>query len=265
MKNHLDKSIQAAIAGDKKSLELILDGIKDLVYNLSLKMLLFPEDAEDASQEILIRILTRLSTFKSESSFKTWVYRVASNYLISYKGKFSQSFAMSLEEYGDFIDQGQKSGTKYAQNAGEMALLEEEVKVSCTQGILMCLNKQSRLIYILGDIFEFNSQEGAEILGIKAENFRQGLARSRKKVRNFLENKCGLANPKNPCRCSRKIDFLIDQGLIEPTKLRFAPISQRSIEMVKKLEQVERVVEMHRSNPNFPSPESLRIKINSIL
>ena len=79
----LERLVERSIQGDKTALEQLLSGIKGLVYNLSLKMLLFPEDSEDATQEILIRVVTRLNSFKGQSKFTTWVYRVASNYLIT--------------------------------------------------------------------------------------------------------------------------------------------------------------------------------------
>ena len=105
---------------------------------------------------------------------------------------------MPFEDYADLIDSGQSNEIRYSKNQGELSLLEEEVKVSCTQGLLLCLNEVDRMVYILSDILEFNGVEGSEILGISAENYRQILSRSRKKIRSFLNNKCGLANPKNP-------------------------------------------------------------------
>jgi len=77
--------VDRAISGDRKALEELLVGVQDIVFNLSLRMLGSPHDAEDASQEIYIRIITGLSTFKKESAFSTWVYRIATNHLLNYK------------------------------------------------------------------------------------------------------------------------------------------------------------------------------------
>ena len=134
MNNKLNILVKKANSGDSKSLELVLLEVKDLIYNLSLKMLLFPEDAKDATQEILIKVVTHLSTFNYRSQFKTWVYRVATNYLINHKGKKSAEFAMPFEDYAKLIDSGQSDFVRYTSNEGELSLLEEEVKVSCTQG-----------------------------------------------------------------------------------------------------------------------------------
>jgi RNA polymerase sigma factor (sigma-70 family) len=265
MSKKLEILVNKANSGDKNALELIVNQIKDLVYNLSLKMLLFPEDAQDATQEILIKIITHLSTFKGKSSFKTWVYRISTNYLLTIKGKKAKEFTMSFIDYAEFIGTGISNDVQYTQNLGELLLLEEEVKVSCTHGLLLCLNKTSRMVYILGEILEFNSLEGASILEISSDNFRQQLSRSRKKIRNFLQSKCGLANPKNPCRCTKKVDFLINNEVIDPKKLRFANLSNRSIDLIDKIEHIEKSVAIFRSTPNFNTPKHIINKTREII
>ena len=122
MNESLETLVIKANAGDKKALESVINEIQDLVYNLSLKMLLFHDDAKDATQEILIKIVTHLSTFRQESKFTTWVYRVATNYLISHKGKKSNAYAMSFDEYTEQINTGQSDAVNYTQNEGELSL-----------------------------------------------------------------------------------------------------------------------------------------------
>jgi len=266
MKEAIEMLVEKAQNGDRKSLEGLIVEIKDLVYNLALRMLLYPMDAQDATQEILVKVVTHLSTFRGESTFRTWVYRVATNYLLSEKGKKSTEFAMSFEEYGrQLIDKGHSERISYTQNKGEQLLLEEEVKVSCTQGMLLCLNETNRLVYILSVILEFNSIEGSKILGITPENFRKQLSRSKMKLRNFLDSKCGLANSKNPCRCTKKIDFLINEKIIDPKSLRFATQKERSIELVQKIEKLERSAAIYRSTPQYVSPEEVVQKMKETI
>src|SRR5262252_5072990 len=79
----VDLATQArlAAAGDKAAAQSILDAIQDGVYELALRMLGHPADAEDAAQEILVIVLTHLGSFRGESAFKTWVWRIAANHL----------------------------------------------------------------------------------------------------------------------------------------------------------------------------------------
>ena len=66
---HIDTHIKQAIDGDKLALEKVIIFIKDDIYYLALRMLANPEDAKDATQEIIIKIITKLSSFKFKSAF----------------------------------------------------------------------------------------------------------------------------------------------------------------------------------------------------
>lgn len=265
LKEPLESLVSKTNAGDRIALESVLLRIQPMVYNLSLKMLLFPEDAEDACQDILVRIMTRLSTFKGQSQFTTWAYRVATNYLLTAKGRKSREFAMDFNDYEKFIDSGHSNTVKSAANQGELKLLEEEVKVSCTQGLLLCLKPESRMVYILGDILEFNSIEGARIMAMRPETFRQQLSRSRAKLRNFLQQKCGLVKKANPCKCHKKIDFLVEQQLINPTQPRFAIFEKRSMDLLETIADLETETAIYRTNPKMKVPDSLIVNLKKLL
>ena len=266
MEKDLEHQIEQALLGDRKALECVVIEVKDLIYNLSLKMLLLPEDAEDATQEIFIKTITHLSTLKRKSSFKTWVYRIASNYLITAKSKNKyQAKRISFDAYANQIDTGQSDHVLHTSNQGEINLLEEEVKVSCTHGLLHCLNPTNRLIYILGDVLDLNSVEAAEILEITPAGFRKQLSRSREKIRSFLTAKCGLVNTENPCRCKRKIDFLIDQEMINPKTLRFAHHTNRSIDLMNKIELLDKSLSVFRSVPVVKAPKKVLKEVKQLI
>lgn len=265
MKGKLEILVSEANSGNKESLELLIIEIKDMIYNLSLKMLLFTEDAKDATQEILVKIITHLSTFEGNSQFTTWAYRVATNYLLTARAKKTSEFALPFEDYERLIDTGQSDQVLYTENEGELLLLEEEVKVSCTHGLLLCLDETNRMVYILAEILELNSIEGAEILDITPENFRQKLSRSRFKIRNFLQKKCGLVNSKNPCRCTRKIDFLINQDAINPNKLQYAHLTNRSIDLIDKIDHLEKSIGIYRSVPHMKAPGQVMNRMKKII
>ena len=88
-------------------------------------------------------------------------------------------------------------------------------------GMLLCLDREQRLIYILGSIFDLNDKAGSEIMEISRDNFRQKLSRARRDLYNFMNNKCGLIKKDNPCHCNKKTKALIDCGYVNPQSLRF--------------------------------------------
>jgi DNA-directed RNA polymerase specialized sigma24 family protein len=83
MRNDLEALGERARNGDREGLAQVVEQIQGPIYNLALRMLWHPEDARDATQDILIRVITHLGSFRGESRVQTWVYRVAANYLIT--------------------------------------------------------------------------------------------------------------------------------------------------------------------------------------
>src|SRR5215468_465202 len=77
--------VRAAAAGDKAAAHEVLRAIQDNVYRLALRMLGHPQDAEDAAQEVLVIVLTHLGSFRGESAFSTWVWRIAARRLAEVK------------------------------------------------------------------------------------------------------------------------------------------------------------------------------------
>src|SRR5215472_7523853 len=75
--------VTRARGGDRTALEDLLQRHQDWIYNIAVRMFYHPQDAEDATQEILIKILTRLSSFEGRSSFRTWLYRIVVNHLLN--------------------------------------------------------------------------------------------------------------------------------------------------------------------------------------
>src|SRR5215472_7244230 len=84
------------------------------------------------------------------------------------------------------------------------------------------LGSAAGLAYILGAIFGVSDTIAAEVLEITAENFRQRLARARRDLGNFMNDKCGLVNQANPCRCAQKTRGFIEAGHVDPNNLLFA-------------------------------------------
>jgi len=218
-----EQLISAAVAGDKKALENLIYRHQAWIYNIALRMVFYPQEAEDVTQEILIKIITKLSTFRGNSSFRTWVYRIVVNHVLNMKRSLGEKkHADNFDDYWKLIDKVPDSELPVNGSYNvEMDVLVNEVKVSCMSGMLLCLDREQRLTYILGVIFRTNDKVGAEILGITRDNFRQKLSRARKHLTNFMNNKCGLIDKKNPCSCEKKTKFLIECGYVNPKKLLF--------------------------------------------
>ena len=166
-----------ARSGDKNALTKLISKIETPIYQLAVRMLLYPSDAEDATQEILIKVITNLSSFRQESSFKTWVYKISVNHLLNIKRKRADKLNISFQSWEEYIyaEKGNISFDSY--NDAEKDLLINETRTGCVQGMLLCLEKEIRIAFILGEVFELSSKEAAHVLEITPEAFRKRLSR----------------------------------------------------------------------------------------
>jgi len=153
------------------------------------------EDAEDATQEILVRVVTRLSQFDSRSRLKTWVYRVAVNYILDVKKSATERLHLSFEQFAEDLAEGVQPA---APDDTEQSLLIEEVKVACTLAMLQCLDRPHRLAYVLGEIMDFSGPEAADALGISPALFRKRLEHARREIVEFARSHCGWCQTRPP-------------------------------------------------------------------
>src|ERR1700730_476679 len=151
MAQPIEELVRDAQAGSKPALQEVVAGVQDQVYGLALRMLRHPEDARDAAQEILVRIVTHLGGFRGESRFTTWVYRLAANYLIGARQSGLEQ-GYGFDRFARELDQGLSDEPSCEQDDPERALLLQEIRVGCTMGMLLCLDQPQRLAYILGEI-----------------------------------------------------------------------------------------------------------------
>ncbi|MBC5708344.1 RNA polymerase sigma factor [Hungatella sp. L12] len=219
--------VRLAAEGDKGALEQLLTGVQDLVFNLSLRMLGTIHDAEDASQEILIRVMTNLASFRGESAFTTWVFRIAVNHLKNYRKSMFAQHPLSFEYYGEDIVSGREKDIPDLTMGVDRNLLEQELKLSCTNVMLQCLDTDSRCIYILGTMFRVDSRLAAEILEISPEAYRQRLSRIKKKMAGFLDEYCGLSG-KGVCSCSKRISYAIATHRVNPEKPEYTSLEENT-------------------------------------
>jgi RNA polymerase sigma factor (sigma-70 family) len=214
-----NKLIDRAIEGDRQALENLLERYRDWIFNVALSFLAHREDAADITQEVLIKIITKLRTFRQESDFKTWVYRIVKNHFLNMKRRRYELYSMTFDSFARDLDEIPDEEFSAVQYEVEEKLLVEEAKLSCMKAMLLCLDREQRLIFILGELFEFPDSVGSEVMEVSKENFRIKLHRAKQQLYNFMNNKCGLINKKNPCRCARKTASYIRLGFVDPVSL----------------------------------------------
>jgi len=224
--------VREAQEGSQKALEKLVNLHERFIYNVALKLVRNTDDAADLSQEAIIKMITKLTQFKGKSSFRTWLYKLVVNHFIKSKKRKSELELSSFDEFGVFLD------TAYSTE--EMTVEEHKkyqneiisIRNRCMTSMLLCLDRQQRIVFILGAIFNIKSNMASQLLNMTAENFRQKLSRAKADLFQFMENKCGLMNPNNPCRCAKKTKGFIRDGLIDKIRIQFKD------EVVKEIREI---------------------------
>ena len=214
------KLVKLGINGDKKALQNLIVRHQLFVYNLALKMTSNTQNAEDLAQEAFIKAITNLSKFEGKSNFRTWLYRITVNHFTNERKRSSKYHIVDFESYFNSIDNMPVSELN-EQEESELKETIDELRISCTSGMLMCLSKEQRMVYILGELFDVDHNLGGEIMGITSGNIRIKLMRSRKDLYEWMNKRCGLVNKDNPCRCSKKTRGYIKAGKVDPHNLQF--------------------------------------------
>jgi RNA polymerase sigma factor (sigma-70 family) len=257
--------VREAQGGDAAALEHVVRAVQDDVFGLALRMLGHPDDARDAAQEVLIRVMTKLSTFHGESRFRTWVYRVAANGILNFRTAL-RTPERSFDEAGAQLDAALDAYEAAPSLEPDREVLVNEVKVACTHGMLLCLDRPHRLAYVLGEILEFSGDEAAAILEIAPAAFRKRLSRAREEMERFLQEHCGLADPTNRCRCAKLVPTAVATGVVDPQRLVLGSMRARQADRLRlDIEKMRSAAEVFRSLPSYQAPTDVAQKVSAWL
>ncbi len=246
--------LKEALKGNKKYLELLLKQHQDFIYNIALRLYLNPDDALDATQEVLIKVFTKLNTFQGNSKFRTWLYRIVVNHFLNAPKKRFESVQQIEPTY-------EEQEVEYSEDE------VEEVRILCATAMLMCLTREQRLIYIIGEIFEADHKLGAELFSISTANYRVKLHRAREDLKTYVSGKCGLVNSDNPCRCPKKTRQMVKMGLVDKNNLRFHSSYAVKVHdwVQEKRTVVRNEIEMKMKDLFQNSPFQVREDLNRLL
>jgi RNA polymerase sigma factor (sigma-70 family) len=212
--------VKEVLSGNKQSLNILIQKHQSFIYNIAWKMIGDPMQAEDLTQEALIKIISNLSKFKGESAFRTWAYRIVWNHFLNLKKKPNGPFMESFEDLEYALDNAPSIDISLEEQESKQEEIRE-VRLQCLSGMLLCLTKEQRLVYIIGDIFDADHNIGSEIMSVSKDTYRKKLSRARKDLHNFMKNKCGLVDKANPCRCHKKVTIALDSGMVDAKNLLF--------------------------------------------
>jgi RNA polymerase sigma factor (sigma-70 family) len=258
---------RAAALGDREAARTILDAVTDDVYGLALRMLGHPADAEDAAQEILVILLTHLGSFRGESNLKTWVWRIAAHHLA--RVRRGRREVISFETLDERLRTGLRDDASEEPDP-EAVALTRELRLRCTEAMLLSLDRELRIAYVLGDILNLPGEEAADVLEIDPATYRKRLSRARSRLYDFLRGWCGVFDDANRCRCAGQVSCAVERGLLAPddlylSKHRVRPTAASLNRAAEEVTGLMRVAEVIRGPSSYLAPESMTKSLRELI
>ena len=176
--------IQKVQNGDVNAFEDLVAAYEQNVYNLALRMTGNPEDAEDMAQEAFLKAYNSLPSFRGDSKFSVWLYRIVSNVCLDFLRKKNKRGAISLSVEDDDGEDTQLDLPDTSQSPEE--LLEKKLTREAVRRGLAALPPDARQILLLREIEGLSYEEIGEVLGLESGTVKSRIFRARKKLVAFL-------------------------------------------------------------------------------
>jgi RNA polymerase sigma factor (sigma-70 family) len=251
----LARNVLDARSGNRTALEGVVRAIEPFIRRLALRFFGCPDYAQDAAQEALVRIVVKLDSFDTRSAFSTWAYRVAINKFLSMARSPAERQAMSLADFDEDLAQPLELASNSEPDT-ELALTLAELRIGCTLAMLLCLERDARLAYILGAIVELDHQVAADILDCPPATYRKRLERARDAVTGLMKRRCGVFDARNACQCAERVELAESRGHLNPKSLVFASSTEQVrrfpqlLGHIREVEEVQRAAAIYRSHPD---------------
>ena len=186
--------VRRAKTGELEAFEELATRHERQIYTLALRILQNPHDAEDVTQQSFLSALEHLKDFREESSFSTWLYRIATHAALKIIRKRKGLNVISLEEttqptegrdmipHPEFIADWRQSPEELVERNETRQLLDDA---------LAQLDEKHRLVFLLRDVEGLSVRETAEALGLSETNVKVRLLRARLQLRERLTRVLG--------------------------------------------------------------------------
>lgn len=170
--------------GDTEAFSVLVAAYEKNVFNVALQMTGNREDAQDMAQEAFLKAFNSLSTFRGDSKFSSWLYRIVSNVCLDFKRRQSRrpSSSLTVED-----DEGESLQLDIAdESQSPEALLERKLTRDAVRRGLASLPDEQRQILLLREIQGLSYEEIAEVMDLEPGTVKSRIFRARKKLCAFL-------------------------------------------------------------------------------
>lgn len=166
--------VAECLGGDNRAFETLVRKYEKAVYNVALRMLGAPEDAEDIAQTVFVKAYEKLDTYDSAHQFFSWIYRIAVNESINYSKRSKR-----IQEYESGMTPSLEEAPDRSADEGDLA--------EVVAGAIRELSIDYRMVIVLRHYHDFSYQEIGEILSLPEKTVKSRLFTARQRLKEFLE------------------------------------------------------------------------------
>ena len=178
--------IKRAVKGDNTAFETLMEKYMGVIYNIALRMSASRDDADDMTQEIMLKIFRSIASFKGNSKFSTWIYRVAVNTCLDELKKKKNKTVLSLDKEFEDDDGTSQIELKDDRPLPEAVAEQRELKDMVAAAITH-LSDEHRAVIVLRDIRGMSYSEIAEIMKCGDGTVKSRISRARAQLKTILE------------------------------------------------------------------------------
>ena len=172
--------ITQTLNGNVNAYAFLVEKYKHMVFTLSIRIVKNREEAEEISQDVFVKAYTNLKSFKGDSKFSTWIYK------IGYYASLDAIKRNKRQINSENIDEVYEADFGVLQNA--LSYLEEKERKSIIKKSLLKLNEDEQVILTLYYFEEMPLKEISEVVNLSVDNIKVKLFRARKKLVTILEH-----------------------------------------------------------------------------
>ncbi|HEV2812088.1 MAG TPA: sigma-70 family RNA polymerase sigma factor, partial [Solirubrobacteraceae bacterium] len=201
----IDRLVARAQRGDAAALEEVCARARPLLVRHARRLLRRSADVEDAVQEALIVACARIGTYRWEGSFAGWLYAVATRSMLRRAAATPHEATLAVE-----LAEAALVSDHDPMTEAEWSLVEQDLHLACTVGVLTGLSPEARRLYLLGEVLAVPDRVGVEVAQVTPAAYRKRLERARRAVADAVRDHAGpIAVHERLAAAARELDDLV--------------------------------------------------------
>jgi RNA polymerase sigma-70 factor, ECF subfamily len=184
--------VQRAQAGDREAISALVQSQQTYVYSIAMSLMHNPADAADMTQEAFIRLLRSLGTYRGETKFTTWLYRLVTNICLDGLRRRGRPVDSLDEPTGSHADDASQTPAERLADSDRWNQPEEQIELresaTAVREALMSLPPAQRLALTLHYFDDLRYEDIAEVMGLPLNTVKSHIRRGKERLAIMLSN-----------------------------------------------------------------------------